>query len=339
MATERVGQPYEIRHSKIYSPRCEINLTSHCNLACRGCSHLSPVMPRSFADPAVVEHDLSRLARHYRVQTVRLLGGEPLLHPGLLEIVAAVRASSIAERICVVTNGVLLGRMPVEFWQQVDKVSISVYPGREPPPDQLQQFRQQADSYGTVLELNPFDRFRVPYAEDGTSDLPLVRRIYQTCKVAHVWRCHTVQSGYFYKCPQSVLLPQVLGRERGFDPITLDGIEIVDSPSFGSQLLAYLQSEEPLQSCRNCLGTVGNVFPHEQLARRSWREPQAGPTEALINLEYLRHLEAEPSAPDLWRTPPGQPLSGRFVRLGQKFARARSALARVVRRASRSVSR
>jgi hypothetical protein len=30
---------------RIHHPRCEVDIVEHCNLACRSCSHLSPVLP------------------------------------------------------------------------------------------------------------------------------------------------------------------------------------------------------------------------------------------------------------------------------------------------------
>ena len=104
---------------KVHNNACEINVVEHCNLSCRSCSHVSPAFRRTVIDPDALERDLSLLAEHYKVGTVRLLGGEPLLHPDLGAVVDAVRRSGIGERICVVTNGLLLPRMPRALWEAV----------------------------------------------------------------------------------------------------------------------------------------------------------------------------------------------------------------------------
>src|SRR5262245_57337259 len=178
--------------AKIRNPTIEINVAEHCNLACRACSHASPVLPRAVVDPAALELDLALLAEHYRADTVRLVGGEPLLHPDLGAIVEVVRRSRIGELIRVATNGVLLPRMPRSVWEAVDIVDVSAYPGHELTPEQLHDCRREADAAGTELVVSRVTMFRESYSEIGTTDVELIRRIYRNCVIAHVWRSHTV---------------------------------------------------------------------------------------------------------------------------------------------------
>jgi len=112
--------------NRIQSVGCEVNVVHQCNLSCRGCSHLSPAVPKAFVDPEIVYRDLSRLAAYYLAGNVRLVGGEPLLHRDLLQVIAAVRASGITECIRILTNGILLPRMPDAFWESVDEVQVSL---------------------------------------------------------------------------------------------------------------------------------------------------------------------------------------------------------------------
>ena len=103
---------YKIKNGKIQTSLCELNVVHHCNLSCRSCSHLSDRMNKYFVDPDQVLNDFSILAEYCHPQHIRLCGGEPLLHPHLLDVVDAVRDSGISECIRVVTNGTLLHRMP-----------------------------------------------------------------------------------------------------------------------------------------------------------------------------------------------------------------------------------
>lgn len=107
---------YQVVDGKIRNAACEINVVEHCNLSCRGCSHLSPIAPKYFVDPQSLLRDLTMLARVYQVDFVRLLGGEPLLHPNLTAVMDTIEASGIASRICLVTNGLLLSRMDEHLW-------------------------------------------------------------------------------------------------------------------------------------------------------------------------------------------------------------------------------
>ncbi|MER7014997.1 radical SAM protein [Saccharopolyspora sp. NPDC000359] len=287
---------YDVIGGKVVTPEgIELNVTYHCNLGCASCSHLSPLFRRTNADPAAAAADLALLSRSFQAQFVKVLGGEPLLHPELLTILAAVRESGIAPKILLCTNGILLPRMSEEFWAAVDEVEVSVYPGRELSPDDARLVRQRAERSGTELRVEHYSYFRYSYSEVGTDDPELVSEIYSTCQIAHVWRCHTVFEGYFFKCPQSVFLPRAIGSPA--DPWA-DGLEIEQGPGFVDRLLAYLRSSEPLAACRNCLGSAGLRTQHRQLKRKEFREPQNRSTEDLVDREFLALLGRRPDADD-----------------------------------------
>ncbi len=270
-----------IRHD-----HCEISVTHHCNLTCRSCSHLSPVMKRSFVDAQQVRADLTSLAPHYHVEAVRLLGGEPLLHPDLDGVIRAVRESGVGDSVEVWTNGVLLARMPRLFWRAVDRVVVSSYPGAELSAQDVRTCVKAARAAGTSFTISHADVFRESHTEIPTTDEDLRRRIYATCLSRH---CHNVEAGYFYKCPQALFLPRLLAERAG--AATRDGIRIADSPTFAAELTAYLASPEPLDSCRHCLGSSGRRIESTQVPRASWREMQRVPYEGLVDRDLLVSLE------------------------------------------------
>ena len=135
-----------------------------------------------------------------------------------------------------------------------------------------------------------YDRFRESIAETDINNPKLVRRIFNSCLIAHEWHCNTVENGYFFKCPQAYLIPK--SRAQKDDNLILsDGIEISGSLEFPIQLLNYLTAESPLKSCNNCLGTVGNFMPHEQVLRSQWRNYQSGNADQMVDYEHLHALE------------------------------------------------
>ncbi len=286
---------YQIIDGKIYNPNaCELNVVYHCNLSCRGCSHLSPIFTNFFVDPGQVFNDFSILANYYRSKYIKIIGGEPLLHPDLIEIIDAVRSSGVSQYIQVVTNGHLLAKVTDTFWKKVDEVCISLYPEKKVNLQHLEEIEHKARLHNVVLESFDFDDFRESYSEVGTKDTSLVERIYSTCKIAHIWHSHTIAEGYFYKCPQSLFLPRVIKNDI-LKP-NINGIKITDSPQFAHDLLAYLNATEPLKSCYHCLGSVGKLFAHEQIPRSQWRSRQQYSTEELIDRECLASSELDPKA-------------------------------------------
>ena len=286
---------YRIIENKIFSPKaCEINVVDHCNLSCRGCSHLAPTFVKRFEDPNKVFEQCSILAKYYRPKYIKVNGGEPLLHPNLVEVIDAIRSSGISDYIQVATNGQLLAEMPDLFWQKVDSLYVSIYPDKKVNSENLKIFKQKARAYNVSFQHFYFDNFRDSYSEVGTKDTNLVERIYSTCKIAHTWKCHTVSEGYFYKCPRSLFLPKVINND--FLKPYNDGIKITDSPEFAKDLLTYLESTKPLSSCYYCLGNVGKLFAHEQKPHAKWRQQQAAATEELIDMDYLARSEKNPHA-------------------------------------------
>lgn len=289
---------YNLTKGKIYTPEgCEINVSYHCNLSCRSCSHLSPTFKKFFVDSNQVFLDLSILAKYYHPEYIKVLGGEPLLHPELIQVIDAIRSTNITERILICTNGQLLSKTPNEFWQKITEIEISIYPGKELNSEQMKEIRQKANIYKVDLQFIYFDNFRESYSELGTKNKELVKRIYSTCQIAHIWRCHTVCNGYFYKCPQSLFLPQAINNDTL--KYSQDRIKITDRPHFLNDLLAYLECSKPLTSCNHCLGSVGNLFKHEQKNRQTWRLYQQHTIEEMIDMDYLTILEKEPDSDDL----------------------------------------
>lgn len=107
----------------------EIQLCDRCNLDCAYCSHLSPVSKPVTISLETLAEECHRLA-HIGVDEVNLMGGEPLLHPQLIEAITLTRSILPDIKLIVSTNGLLLPRMSDEFWQacRENKVVIRITP-------------------------------------------------------------------------------------------------------------------------------------------------------------------------------------------------------------------
>jgi organic radical activating enzyme len=272
---------YRLKGGRVLNRSCVVNVVDHCNLRCRSCAHLSPVLPKFFVEPDGLLSDLAALAKSYHVKVLKLLGGEPLLHPGLVDVIVAARESQVAETIEIWTNGLLLPQVERRFWETVDSVRISLYPGRSLRQDQLDKCVALARQHNVSIRYRRYEAFQEAYSERGTENSSLVERIYVTCNSAHRWRCHTIAEGWFYKCAQSYMIPR--GMTLGPEATQQNGIRIDGSPEFRDRLLAYLTSPEPLSSCRNCLGSAGRYLDHQQIRRADFRSVQCRPTEDLIH--------------------------------------------------------
>ena len=280
-----------IKDGKLFSSNCEINAVYHCNLSCRSCSHLSPLVEKYVMEVDRLRDDLTLLQRVYHAEYANLLGGEPLLHPELPYLIETVRETGIADKIKIVTNGILLPRMPEILWELTDIIVISLYSPAFLPEKTLDILKDRAVKYNVELEVRYFDYFREAFALEGPRDETLIKRIYNTCQIAHIWCCHNIDRGYFYKCPQAIFLPKWFKREGSgaFEP---DRVKISDTADFFDRLCDYLQSSEPLETCRYCLGSAGKRFQHQQA--QAGNLYHYGAAEDALDWEQLELLEKDP---------------------------------------------
>lgn len=106
----------------------EINLVEHCNLKCAYCTHFAPLAEEYYYDVVVFEKDIKRISEltSTDLSTIRLLGGEPLLHPKLNDILKITRNYFPNTEIILVTNGILLLKKDTDFFETCKKNDIII---------------------------------------------------------------------------------------------------------------------------------------------------------------------------------------------------------------------
>ena len=106
-----------------------VSVTDRCNLRCSYC------MPADFADWLPGDHLLNvdelltviDVAVQHGITGVRLTGGEPLLRPDIVEIVARIRGLTPAPSIALTTNGLRLVTLAEPLAEAgLDRVNISL---------------------------------------------------------------------------------------------------------------------------------------------------------------------------------------------------------------------
>jgi organic radical activating enzyme len=117
-----------------YLTRFEVHLADHCNLDCFGCDHYSPLAEKKFADINLFKADFERLSflTNGQVDTISLLGGEPLLHPELNDFLIVSRKYFPNTKIQLVTNGLLLTSQTEDFWLTCKKYDITIVATKYP---------------------------------------------------------------------------------------------------------------------------------------------------------------------------------------------------------------
>ncbi|MDO4806520.1 MAG: radical SAM protein [Coriobacteriales bacterium] len=117
-------------------PTLGVDLVSHCNLNCACCFHYSPIAEPEFLSADDFERDLAHLggiegAEEF-FEAICLMGGEPLLHPRLADLVRLTRRHLPRITIRLVTNGLLLEEASSALWETLwetgTEIMVTPYP-------------------------------------------------------------------------------------------------------------------------------------------------------------------------------------------------------------------
>lgn len=230
-------KPFWLKEDLYY---IEHHITDHCNLNCNGCTHFSPLAEPWFEDLEDFKKDFNKLNELFDVKTIRLMGGEPLLHPEVKEFIIQTREIFHKARIELVTNGILLNEDP-ELIQVINKndvwVNISDYHIIKNLYDRLKHIKNCMLSsrdamYNLSLDL------------DGKQD---PNYTYRTC-VSRVMGCNYYQNGKFYICaPVANIEKFNLYFNKNLP--TCEGMSIYEHTA--EEILNYLYNT-PAELCKYC---------------------------------------------------------------------------------------
>jgi hypothetical protein len=226
----------------------EFHLADHCNLNCAGCSHFAPLVSGEvFATLEQFNQDLSALKQVYDdVYEIRLMGGEPLLHPEINNFITLTRQMFTKARIAVVTNGVLLPTMPSLFWQTCAANKVRIKISNYPIHPDFKKVKRIGKEYGVKIKvpekINIFFQFiNIKGDSDALKSFRACRAMYTT---------PFVRNGRLYTCS---FAPHVYLFNEYFDqnlPITeLDSIQLLGGVA-GADVQKYLNNPIPL--CKWC---------------------------------------------------------------------------------------
>ncbi len=224
----------------------EFEVTHHCNLNCKGCSHFSPLSEKSFGDFDQFSKDLERIHSMVdHVGQIRLMGGEPLLNEDLWKFVEKTREIYKYDDIAVVSNGIKLIGISDKLKDTMRRCnahfSVTLYPPvREFSKNMLEQLKSENISCG---EAKSADVFGVRLNPDGNSD-----------KEAVEFMCGDsilplFEAGRISKCSISHKIP-VYEKHFGMEHYPHCSIDIYDKDLTPAGLFGFIT--EPVEMCAYC---------------------------------------------------------------------------------------
>jgi hypothetical protein len=226
----------------------ETHLVDHCNLNCKGCSHFSPLAENTFADIHVFKKDFFRLSQLFdNILAIRLMGGEPLLHPDLILFLKFARSIFKNSQIYLVTNGTLLLKQSDMFWENCSENNIIIQISRYPIKLDLEKIWKTAIKFHVKIDLNQImTHFFKIINMDGNSD---PTKSFQHCRSK--WNCYFLRDGKVFICWFAANVHIFNKYFRKNIPVTeADYMNIHDNVS-GTDIVNFLSSPKPI--CNFCL--------------------------------------------------------------------------------------
>jgi len=215
----------------------EFNITNVCNLACTGCNRFNNLNLTGYEDWKKHRKAYENFSKHVKVKYLHVLGGEPLMHPMIKDILYDVRSWYPTQNIRLVTNGLLLHKVKGLFESIVsNKITLGIYihnkEWRMPVYKKLRELTNSELKLKWIIndEGWPLAEFEF---NDCTHSINLAEHFYQNALgepnqdrlQPHVsdaekafnaceTRCPTFNGGKFYKCPISHALPDVVRQKN-----------------------------------------------------------------------------------------------------------------------------
>lgn len=231
--------------AKGYIKYLETHITDHCNLNCTYCCHYCNVTNENYIKVDNFRNDMKELSKKFDIKLIRLMGGEPLLHPEVHKFIYITREYFPYSEIMLVTNGILLSQASEEFWKAIRdakiKIDMSKYPGID------KKFGEALDAIGknTNHQLGWVwiaSRFSKSMTFEPMNN---IQESFEKCPYK---RCINLINGKLTHCPTAGYMKNYnkyfnenLPEEEGIDIYTHSAQEIME----------YLRT--PIPTCTHCL--------------------------------------------------------------------------------------
>ena len=234
-----------------YLPYLEFHVADHCNLNCKACEHYSGLVKEPhFPKLEKFTRDFERLHEFIDdIGMIRILGGEPLLNPELNEYIKLSRRLYPHAIIYVVTNAILLPKMPDSFFVTMReckaKFCISFYP---PLVSKMPAIKRLLEAWGVDFWISPLNETFT--MKQTLTPHNQISEMFLRCFQSH---CHNLYEGKIAAC----FLPfttKYFNASYGKNLPEDGALDLYSADLTTEKLKAHLLT--PFERCRYCTPPV-----------------------------------------------------------------------------------
>ncbi len=236
----------------LYENWIELNITEKCSLKCKDCSNLMPFYENpKHHDTKDILASIDRLQETFQsIGRLLVLGGEPLMHPDVIDIMAYAQTKPNIKFVALVTNGMFVPKKEelLKLDPKKTLIKISDYGDYSTKKEQLAELLEEvqlAYSISPIEEWN--DSATIEFRNKNEAG---VQKTFERCCTAFP----EVVDGKLFWCP-------FLAAVYRLKAIPKDQIEYVDlldqtktPEELKKKIRHYLYDIDALQGCNWCRG-------------------------------------------------------------------------------------
>ncbi len=229
-----------------------VDIASHCNLNCKYCDHFSPLADEQYVNINDLKKHFKQISKLVYVNKISLMGGEPLLHPNITDIMIMAKDIFPNTNIILWTNGILLEHQPDKFWEICKQYKISIEITKYPIQLNYKLIKEKMFKYN-ILFSYVFER-KTLYKKmhKFIFDLEGKQNPEEMSKIC--WQnkghCTYFNGGYFYPC-------SIAGNVWKFNKyfgknliVSKDDCVNIYKVKNGDEIIKFIN--EPVPFCRYC---------------------------------------------------------------------------------------
>ena len=224
----------------------EIHIVDHCNLNCAGCNHFCPLAEPYYITPEYLKEQLEMVKEKIpSIKWLMLLGGEPTIHPQLLELCQIARKIFPDIPVEILTNGKDLTNI-IKNKKELEKLDIQITLAQydieynQNDVDEVLAMKNAGISWGR----ESFDQTLV----DVTGSQDMNETFFKNCH--HQLPCFTLRDYKIYECPFAA---HIIAFKKKFN-VDIPEIEGIDYLNLKTLTLDQLEefSYKPKNICKYC---------------------------------------------------------------------------------------
>lgn len=216
-------------------PSIQIDVTNKCTLSCGECNRHIPYFKDHgnwFLSANELISDLQKLTTVLDFPVINFEGGEPLLHPNIIDLVRAAREHNFSKKIGITTNGELANKFTDELIGEIDIVQLSLYPNcSQKHLDLISKLRE----FGKEVIITPISDFYNSFRK--TREEPRPCWLYR--------KCYNYAYGHVFRCPAVYSINLITHGK------IIDGVDLKDD-NFKSQIDMMMLEDSVYDACHYC---------------------------------------------------------------------------------------